>query len=231
MRLRRCGRRSLGAVGCALVIAYVGQTRSRTLIARLAALGLGELVVRGELPARRRPFAFDNGCYRDWRAGVAFNVTRWTRDLRWMLYRGIVPDFVVVPDIVAGGLASLEWSAFWRDAVPTEFPAYLAVQDGMTEADVIPELRRYQGVFVGGSLAWKLATGGAWAKLARRRGLRCHIGRVGTASRVHWARAVGATSIDSALPLRAGEHLDAFIGALGAAVDPTRGNRDAVHAG
>jgi hypothetical protein len=93
------------------VIAYVGQTRSRALIARLAALGLGEL-------------------------------------------------------------------------------------DGMTEADVIPELRWYQGVFVGGSLAWKLATGGAWTKLARRRGLRCHIGRVGTAARVHWARSVGATSIE-----------------------------------
>jgi hypothetical protein len=196
------------------VIAYVGQTRSRALIARLAALGLGELVVRGELPARRRPFAYDNGCYRDWRAGVPFNVTRWTRDLRWMLYRGIVPDFVVVPDIVAGGLASLEWSAFWRDTVPTEFAAYLAVQNGMTEADVVPELRRYQGIFVGGSLPWKLATGAAWAKLARRRGLRCHIGRVGTPARVHWARSVGATSIDSALPLRAGGHLTAFLAAL-----------------
>jgi hypothetical protein len=33
-------------------------------------------------------------------------------------------DFVVVPDIVAGGLASLEWSAFWRDTVPMEFAAY-----------------------------------------------------------------------------------------------------------
>lgn len=201
------------------MIAYVGQTRSRALIARLAALGLGELVVRGELPARRRPFAYDNGCYRDWRAGMAFNVTRWTRDLRWMLYRAIVPDFVVVPDIVAGGLASLEWSAFWRDAVPEEFPAYLAVQDGMTEADVTPELRRYHGIFVGGSLAWKLATGAAWTKLARRRGLRCHIGRVGTAGRVHWARSIGATSIDSALPLRAGEHLDSFLGALRVASD------------
>ena len=68
---------------------------------------------------------------------------------------------VIVPDIVAGGLASLERSAFWRDTVPTEFAAYLAVQDGMTEADVVPELRRYQGIFVGGSLAWKLATAGA----------------------------------------------------------------------
>jgi hypothetical protein len=131
-----------------------------------------------------------------------------------MLYRGIVPDFVVVPDIVAGGLASLEWSAFWRSTVPTEFAAYLAVQDGMTEADVAPELHRYHGIFVGGSLAWKLATGAAWAKLARRRGLRCHIGRVGTAERVQWARAIGATSIDSALPLRANEHLEAFLAAL-----------------
>jgi hypothetical protein len=27
---------------------------------------------------------------------------------------GVLPNFVVVPDIVAGGLASLEWSAFRR---------------------------------------------------------------------------------------------------------------------
>jgi hypothetical protein len=33
--------------------AYVGQTRSRALIARLSALGRGEFVARGELPARR----------------------------------------------------------------------------------------------------------------------------------------------------------------------------------
>jgi hypothetical protein len=202
------------------VIAYVGQTRSRALIARLAALGLGELVVRGELPARRRPFAHDCGAYRDWRAGRPFNVVRWDRDMRWMSYRGIVPDFVVVPDIVAGGIASLEWSAFWRRSVPDGFPAYLAVQDGMTTADALPHLRDYRGIFVGGSLRWKLATGAVWAKLAQRRGLRCHIGRVGTAERVHWARSIGATSIDSALPLRADEHLDAFLAALGPLVHP-----------
>jgi hypothetical protein len=71
-----------------------------------------------------------------------------------MSYRGIVPDFVVVPDIVAGWLASLAWSAFWRDTVPVEFRAYLAVQDGMTVADVVPHLPRYHGIFVGGSLRW-----------------------------------------------------------------------------
>jgi hypothetical protein len=136
--------------------------------------------------------------------------------MRWMSYRGIVPDFVVVPDLVAGGLASLTWSAFWRDSVPGEFRAYLAVQDGMTATDVVPHLARYDGIFIGGSLRWKLATGGAWAEVARRHGLGCHIGRVGTAARVHWARSIGATSIDSALPLRARAHLDAFLAALGA---------------
>jgi hypothetical protein len=38
-------------------MAYVGQTRSRVLIAQLAHLGIGECVVRGELPARRPKFS------------------------------------------------------------------------------------------------------------------------------------------------------------------------------
>ena len=117
--------------------------------------------------------------------------------------------------VASTGLASLEWSAFWRDTVPEEFRAYLAVQDGMTAADVVPYLTRYHGIFVGGSLHWKLETGAVWAELARRHGLGCHIGRVGTAARVHWARSIGATSVDSSLPLRAREHLDAFLAAVG----------------
>jgi hypothetical protein len=86
----------------------------------------------------------------------------------------------------------------------------------MTVADVVPCLSRYDGIFIGGSLRWKLATGATWAELARRYGLGCHIGRVGTAARVHWARSIGATSVDSALPLRARQHLDAFLAALDA---------------
>jgi hypothetical protein len=39
-----------------------------------------------------------------------------------MFYRPIRPDFVIVPDIVAGGLASLAWSAFWRNTAPAELP-------------------------------------------------------------------------------------------------------------
>lgn len=198
------------------MIAYVGQTRSRALVARLDQLGIGECVVRGELPPRRTRAGFfhDNGAYRDWRAGADFNITRWDRDMRWMNYRGIVPDFVVVPDIVAGGRASLAFSAQWRPEVPDSFAAYLAVQDGMSLADVTAALGGYDGLFVGGMLAWKLATAAAWVELAHAHGKRCHIGRVGTSSRVRWARAIAADSIDSCLPLRHSEHLEAFIAAL-----------------
>jgi len=79
---------------------------------------------------------------------------------------------------------------------PEEFPSYLAVQDGMTAADVIPHLARYYGLFVDGSLAWKLATGAAWVRLAHRRRLRCYVGRVGTAACVRRAREIGTDSVD-----------------------------------
>jgi hypothetical protein len=85
------------------MMAYVGQTRSTALIAELEQHGIGECVVTGELPARRPRFFHDSGAYREWQSGRPFNVCRWERDMRWMSYRGIVPDFVVVPDIVAGG--------------------------------------------------------------------------------------------------------------------------------
>jgi hypothetical protein len=91
----------------------------------------------------------------------------------------------------------------------------------MTVADVVPCLPRHDGIFVGGSLRWKLTIGATWAELARRHGLGCHIGRVGTAVRVHWARSIGATSLDSALPLRARQHLDAFLAALDAVAPST----------
>jgi hypothetical protein len=44
--------------------------------------------------------------------------------------------------------------------------------------------------------------------------MRWHIGRVGTADRVRWARDVSADSIDSSLPLRHREHLTRFLAAL-----------------
>ena len=204
-------------------MAYCGQTREPGLSAELSAAGIGECTVRGEVRSRRRsPWFYDNGAFRDWRAGVPFDAMTFCRDMRRIRYtKGAAEHltFVIVPDLVADGEASLATSKFWRHEV--DAPAYLAVQDGMTEArvatfldDAITDGEPYAGLFVGGSLEWKLATSAGWVELAHGRGIACHVGRVGTPDRVRWAASIGADSIDSCLPLMHRHHLDRFLGAL-----------------
>lgn len=190
------------------MIAYVGQTRSRKLIATLSAAGIGECVCPEEVPPKRTPWFLDNGAFRDWKAGRPWNSTRFESALA---DPGPVPPlWVVAPDIVAGGLASLERSRSWLGRLP--FPAFLAVQDGMEAGKVDPE--GFSGIFVGGTLPWKMATGASWVVAAHKAGLPCHVGRVGTASRVRWAKEIGVDSIDSCLPLWSRGNLRSFLSAL-----------------
>lgn len=198
------------------------------LVRKLQAHGIGECTVRGELRSRKRdPWFYDNGAYRDWKSGKQFNGVQFARDMRRIRY-GVdpLPDFVVVPDIVAGGLASLEFSRSNRNDVfqlgDRRCPrCYLAVQDGMELVDVrrfldesIDDYQSYDGLFVGGTLEWKLASAPMWIEFAHATGRKCHIGRVGTPDRVAWARSIGADSIDSCLPIMFDVHLDPFLEAL-----------------
>lgn len=59
------------------------------------------------------------------------------------------------------------------------------------------ELLSVDGIFVGGSIAWKLDTMSSWAKLAHRLGIGCHVGRIGTPGRMILAHLAGVDSIDS----------------------------------
>ena len=218
--------------------AYVGQTRSAELIKYLKKEGIGECTVRGELPPRRRPYFHDNGAYRDWElwksgdkhqlamAGIGihphgFDSVRWDRDMRWMRDRHLfekypLPDFVVVPDVVGDGEESLRMSREYLGDVPCILPVYLAVQDGMETMmqSVVRDMREYDGLFVGGTDEWKERTAGRWVGLAHINGLKCHIGRVGTARKVRWARSINADSIDSSFPLFHADHMGEFIAAL-----------------
>jgi hypothetical protein len=208
--------------------AYVGQTRAAVLIDELAGAGIGECVCRGEFPPRRSfSWFYDNGAFSDFKAGRPFAVAKFWRELALMvdvveLQGHTLPDFVVLPDLVAGGCASLTESASWLEVVrgyaARGVRFYVAVQDGMTAADVEGFLELagdlVSGLFVGGSLPWKLETGAAWVTLAHARGLLCHVGRVGTAARVQWALRIGADSIDSSLPLWSSAKLGIFLEAL-----------------
>jgi hypothetical protein len=189
------------------MIVYVGQTRSAQWIRRCNDQGFREMTVRGELPPRRSGWAYDNGAYGDWKADRPFDFNRYTRDLRKIRDQKLAPDFIVLPDVPGDGQASLdrtiEWLDWTRSALDDENqPLYLAVQDGMEPEDICGLTPDISGVFVGGTLDWKLVWGETWSNWAHERGLKCHVGRVGTAQRVRWAQGIGVDSIDSCQPLR-----------------------------
>lgn len=205
---------------------YVGQTRSRALIAKLIELGFGECTNRGEYPPRRRPWFQDNGAFSDWKAGKDFDAEVFWFELILGLASDCPPDFIVCPDRVATGLESLAFSRrslaeygsrllALSEHVSIATPRwYLAVQDGMTADDVRAAFDGFSGIFVGGTLPWKLKTGERWVQVAHELGVKCHIGRVGTARRVRWAMRIGADSIDSTVPLWSKENLAVFVEAL-----------------
>lgn len=223
--------------------AFVGQTRWKPrrgepeIVSQLRDADVGECTQRGELDPRRWPWFHDCKTFADWcdagrplgEASAAtmpqrFDSVQWSRDQRRIRVHLDFPDrapvpppsFIVVPDMVAAGAASLAFSAYWRSEIDERIPAYVAVQNGMTEDEVSAAIdeQRYGGVFVGGDTPWKLETGAAWVRFAHARGLPCHIGRCGPPDRVLWAGNIGADSIDSSLPLRHKCHLDGFLAAL-----------------
>lgn len=201
--------------------AYVGQTRSRALMARLDALGIGEIAQRHETPARRRPWVLDNGAFGDWQSGRPWRAEVFASACAWAAAQtgSDRPGWVVCPDRVATGLESLAFSLAWLDSSASSFPGlrwYLAVQDGMTAADVRPFASQFAGLFVGGTLPWKIETAARWVEFAHDLGKQCHIGRVGTYHRVRWARRIGADSIDSSLPLFSEDNLQRFLRGLDA---------------
>lgn len=142
------------------------------------------------------PWCLDNGAFSAWTCGQRFDDRLFARVLDKVPAKHR-PDFAIIPDIVAGGRASLSLSEAWLPRLPHGWPWYLAVQDGMTFDDVEPLAARVAGIFVGGSMPWKLREAEAWIEWAHDHGMRAHIGRVGTLENIVWAERIGADSIDS----------------------------------
>jgi len=120
-----------------------------------------------------------------------------------------VPALAALPDIVAGGLRSLEFSLAWLERLP-DWPWYLVVQDGMRLEEVEPELPSVAGLFLGGTTRFKQSAL-LWARLAHAHGKRFHFARAGTLARIELAQRVGADSLDSSFPLWTRERFDTFV--------------------
>jgi hypothetical protein len=177
------------------LIAYASRTGTRRNLDALRDRGWRLLVSAAGVHRHEGfPYAIDNGAWSAFTKGKPIDLRKFEQVLRKL---GAGADFAVMPDIVAGGLPSLELSLAWMRRVLDECPrGLLAVQDGMTVADVEPMIGERVGIFVGGSTAWKLDTLTQWARLARSKNAWCHVGRVNSQKRIHKCAGAGATSFD-----------------------------------
>jgi len=202
-------------------------SRNSKIAGEIKKSGWGVVIVP-ELLTRFCPETFplyfvDNGAFSCWKRGKRFDEKAFLKTLSFVSSLSTFPKFVVVPDKVAEGLHSLEFSVNWLEVLKRDYPHFsyaLAVQDGMDEKSVEEVIEEFDYLFVGGTLKWKLQTGEKWVKLAHKHNKKCHIGRVGTAKRVRWVRRIKADSIDSSLPLFSKAKLEVFKRALSSPLLP-----------
>jgi len=153
------------------------------------------------------PYAIDNGAWGCFQKSEPFNAFGFSELVDVASEKA---DFITLPDIVAGGLDSLELSLEWIDIVPGL--KLIPLQDGMTEDDLRPYLSNTVGLFLGGSTEWKVANIARFGRLAKDAGCYYHVGRVNTRRRIRACALAGADSFDGTSVTRFAQnitHLDA----------------------
>jgi hypothetical protein len=169
---------------------YASRTGTRRNLAEIARHGWRLLVsARGVLRTEGFRYALDNGAWTAFQRGETFDDRAFTVAVDAL---GSGADFVVVPDKVGDADQTRRMADVWIPRLDG-LRLYIAVQDGMTAADLPAECA---GVFVGGSTEWKLRTAPYWRAETTRRGMLCHVARVNTERRIEWCRGFGATSVD-----------------------------------
>jgi hypothetical protein len=178
------------------VIAYASNTGSRRNLAALRAHGWRILLTPSNPLSREGlKFGIDNGAWTAFQQRKPFDGVAFQRLIE---HHGASADFVVIPDIVAGGMASLDFSLAWIPKMRCLKLILLPVQDGMDLRSVTQVLWRYanMGLFLGGTTEWKLKTMHQWGTLAAAMNRHYHIGRVNTRRRIRLAAEAGASSFD-----------------------------------
>ena len=183
------------------MIAYASRTGTKRNLAALRAADWRLLVsARGVLRHEGFPYALDNGAWTAHTHDEPFDVPAFTKAVDLL---GNDADFVVIPDIVGGGIDSLRYSLSWLPRLRRlPGPQLLAVQDGMTPEDVRPYIGTRIGIAVGGTTEWKIETMRQWGALARESACWLHILRVNSARRIRLCQDAGATSFDGSGPSR-----------------------------
>ena len=182
---------------------YVSDARNcRKKTADAVRYGAGHMVTPPYLRKNQPVFwALDNGAFITYKKGGSFDSSAYMEALNRALDFSRLPNFTVLPDIVAGGRASLEMSMSYLDIVKG-IPRYLALQDGMTVADVEPLMNDIEGLFIGGTVSWKYRTMAVWVWLAHKYNKKCHVGRIGTMEGYKHCYLQNVDSVDGSNPSR-----------------------------
>jgi len=154
--------------------------------------------------ARLFKCALDNGAVSCWQRGFPFQSDVFMLAIKKAYAAGIKLDFIVCPDIIQGGMDSLNFSISWLDgSLATAPKVALVVQPGMTpekiEKHPIGILQRYSNIthiFIGGMSEWRFSTAPEWIDWAHSMGKKAHIGNCGTVEKMKAAERWGADSVD-----------------------------------
>ena len=186
---------------------YTGETGDPKKVKQLEKYDLG--IMLSSSPNHRPSYksyrkfscALDNGAFACYRKGYPFQEDIFLWVLKRAYKGGLVLDFIVCPDIVCGGLTSLEFSRVWAKRLVGTPNLALAVHDGMKFKDLKARLgsqfSSFSYIFIGGSKEWKWKTAKDWVSFAHDYGKKCHIGQCGTIDKMICAKEIGADSIDS----------------------------------
>lgn len=192
------------------MIMLTGDTQSKEIVLLLQKHGWGRMLIDRTVKLYPgEPWGFDNGAFRDWKNGNSFNDKAFLSRLDKIYSLGR-PILSVVPDLVAQGKRSLEFSLDWLEKLPQDWPWYLALQDGMIISDIEPIINRFTGLFLGGTDKFK-STALWWCRLAHKHGKKFHYARAGTQRKLRHARIIRADSCDSAFPLWKKDRLEHFM--------------------
>lgn len=177
------------------MIAYASRTGSTRNLSALRAAGWRLLVsAAGVWRTEGFPYAIDNGAWSAHCTGCTFDSGRF---LALLARLGDGADFVIAPDIVCGGLASLSLTESWLPRLEhLRSRKLIAVQNGITPADIRPLLKSGVGIFVGGDTEWKLTTLPQWGALSAETSAYLHVGRVNSRRRIRLCALAGAHSFD-----------------------------------
>ena len=195
---------------------FTGDSSGKKTLKVLKENDIGRFFIRGPRQLYEgEQWGFDNGAFGWWKEGKPFDEKKFMERLEKCHSNLPYPPYLaVLPDIVAGGDESWMFSMEWLNSgkLPTEWPWYLAVQDGITEAWVIDVLDRpdVAGIFLGGSDDYK-KTCMFWRKVSGQFQKPLHYGRAGTLNKIAHASMCAVDSLDSSFPLWTHQRLAAFV--------------------